>query len=402
MTWWKHPETAKRYDAIIADGAVRSGKTLSMSVSFVLWAMTSFDGENFAVCGKTVESCKRNVIIPLLGALGGMVSFRQIQSKNQIEASFAGRSNRFYIFGGKDEGSAALIQGVTLAGVLLDEVALMPQSFVDQALARCSVEASRFWFNCNPEHPQHWFYKDWIQKADEKHALYLHFTMDDNPTLAEKIKDRYRSLYSGVFYDRFIRGMWVAATGIVYPMFNKELHVVPAAPRAYSVYYISCDYGTVNPMSMGLWGECGGVWYRIREYYWASRETGWQKTDDEYYAELEALAGDLPVRAVIVDPSAASFIELIRRKGRFRVRPANNDVLDGIRQVAACLTAGRIKFNDCCTATFAEFPAYVWDDKATGDKPVKENDHAMDDIRYMVRTVIMAQPGIRILKPKEG
>lgn len=402
MTWWAHPEAAIRFDAIIADGAVRSGKTLSMSVSFVLWAMASFDGENFAICGKTVESCKRNVITPLLGALGGMISFRQIQSKNQIEANYAGRSNRFYIFGGKDEGSAALIQGVTLAGVLLDEVALMPQSFVEQALARCSVEGSRFWFNCNPDHPFHWFHLEWILKAREKRALYLHFTMDDNPTLSEKIKARYRTLYSGVFYDRFIRGQWVAATGVIYPMFNREFHVVPTVARPYSVYYISCDYGTANPMSMGLWGECGGVWYRIREYYWASRETGQQKTDDEYYTELEALAGDMPIRAVVVDPSAASFIELIRRRGRFRVRAANNDVLDGIRQVAACLTAGRIKFNDCCAAAFAEFPAYVWDEKATGDRPVKEHDHAMDDIRYMVRTVIMSAPSIRILKPKEG
>ena len=381
MTWWKHPETAKRYDAIIADGAVRSGKTLSMSVSFVLWAMTTFDGENFAVCGKTVESCKRNVIIPLLGALGGMVSFRQIQSKNQIEASFAGRSNRFYIFGGKDEGSAALIQGVTLAGVLLDETALMPRSFVEQAIARCSVPGSRLWFNCNPEGPQHWFYQEWVLRAEERRALRLHFTMADNPALSPEIRERYERSYSGVFYRRFVRGEWTAAKGLIYDFFDSERDAAPLPSDMMGPWRISVDYGTSNPASFGLWGQKDGVWYRTEEFYYDSHQTGCQKTDAEYAEDLERLAAGRVIQRVIVDPSAASFIELLRRRG-FRVVKADNTVTDGIRVTADCLRSGRLQICRECRDCLREMALYCWDERSGGDAPRKEHDHAMDEMRY--------------------
>lgn len=135
-----------------------------------------------------------------------------------------GRENRFYIFGGKDEGSAALIQGMTLSGVMLDETALMPRSFCEQAIARCSVDNSRLWFNCNPENPAHWFYTEWIKKAVDKNCLYLHFTMDDNPSLSEEIKQRYKNLYSGSFYERFIEGKWVSCDGAVYPFSTAHIY----------------------------------------------------------------------------------------------------------------------------------------------------------------------------------
>ena len=139
---------------------------------------------------------------------------------------------------------------MTLGGVLLDEVALMPRSFVEQALARCSLEGSRFWFNCNPEHPQHWFHEEWVLKAKEKNCLYLHFTMRDNPSLTPAILKRYETLYSGAFYERFVEGKWVAAQGLVYPMFGS--HLVAEPPQDCGSYYLSCDYGTVNPFSCGL------------------------------------------------------------------------------------------------------------------------------------------------------
>lgn len=238
-----------------------------------------------------------------------------------MEIEYSGRRNRFYLFGGKDEGSAALIQGMTLGGVLLDEVALMPRSFVEQALARCSLDGSKLWFNCNPDTPLHWFYEEWIKKSEEKNCLYLHFTMDDNPSLTPAIKRRYESLYSGAFYDRFVLGKWVAAQGLVYPFFSRSVHVAEPAGIP-SRYFISCDYGTVNPSSFGLWGEYGGRWYRLSEYYFDSRREGEQRTDEEHYAALEQLAGDLNIEAVIADPSAASFLECIRRHGRFRAVPA--------------------------------------------------------------------------------
>lgn len=207
LTWWCPTSAHCRKDAIICDGAVRSGKTVCMSLSFVSWAMSAFEDTSFAICGKTIASLRRNVIrtmLPTLGQLG--FECKEKVSRNEIEISFGGRTNSFWLFGGKDEGSASLIQGMTLGGVLLDEVALMPRSFVEQALARCSLEGSRFWFNCNPDNPLHWFHEEWIKKCEEKNCLYLHFTMEDNPSLTPKIINRYRKLYSGAFYERFVEG----------------------------------------------------------------------------------------------------------------------------------------------------------------------------------------------------
>ena len=391
LSWWCPSSPHKNRDAIICDGAVRSGKTVCMSVSFVAWASANYDDTSFAICGKTVTSLRRNIVTPILPVLEkiGFVC-RQKLSEHLIEIEYAGHKNRFYLFGGKDEGSAALIQGMTLAGVLLDEVALMPRSFVEQALARCSVDGSKLWFNCNPDNPMHWFYEEWIKKTEEKNCLYLHFTMQDNPSLTPKIIRRYESLYSGAFYDRFVLGKWVAAQGLVYPFFSASTHV--AEPQGIPKrYFISCDYGTVNPTSFGLWGEYDGKWYRVSEYYFDSRREGYQRTDEEHYAHLEQLAGDLNVEAVIADPSAASFIECIRRHGRFKAIKAQNDVVDGIRRVSDALKQRRILFSPSCTDSLREFSLYRWDNTAVRDAPKKENDHAMDDIRYFVSTVLMRE-----------
>lgn len=226
LTWWCPGSPHSGKSGIICDGAVRSGKTLCMSLSFVSWAFYRFRDTAFALCGKTVASLRRNVLTPLteqLTALGFTCTFKI--SRSELTVRRDGRENRFYLFGGRDESSAALIQGMTLGGVLLDEVALMPRSFVEQALARCSLEGATYWFNCNPEHPYHWFYKEWIQKAAEKQVLYLHFQMTDNPSLSPAVLRRYKRLYSGTFYRRFVEGRWVAADGLVYPMFDPKRHV---------------------------------------------------------------------------------------------------------------------------------------------------------------------------------
>lgn len=386
MNWWL-TEKYSRYDAIICDGAVRSGKTLSMSIGFVLWAMNSFNGSAFAVCGKTVTSLRRNVITPLLPVLGGMgMICEEKVSRNYLDISFNSRKNRFYFFGGRDESSAALIQGITLSGVFLDEVALMPRSFVEQALARCSVNGSKMWFNCNPDNPSHWFYNEWIRKTESKNALYIHFTMDDNPSLSEELKNRYKRLYSGAFYDRYVLGKWTVSDGTVYPMFSREKHIFSTAPHC-EKFVISCDYGTVNPSSFGLWGYSGGVWYRLREYYYDSRKEGQSRTDEEHYAALERLAEGYKIEKVIIDPSAASFIECIKRHGKFHTEKADNDVVAGIRRVAAALKEGRLKFHESCGDIIREFSLYRWSAKAGTDAPIKENDHAMDDMRYFVTAV---------------
>lgn len=389
LSWWHKRSRDYGRDAIICDGAVRSGKTFCMSLSFIVWSFYFRGNGDFALCGKTIRSLRRNMVTPVTTLLHsiGFVCEEKL-SQNLLLVTYRGQTNRFYLFGGKDEASAALIQGITLSGVLFDEVALMPRSFVEQALARCSVDGSRFWFNCNPEHPEHWFHLEWIKQTACKNALYLHFTMDDNPSLSAEVKQRYESLYSGVFYERFVRGRWVAVYGAVYPFMAEETYYCAPPEEVCEEYAVSCDYGTVNPASFGLWGRRAGVWYRIDEYYFDSRTEGFQKTDEEHYDALTALTGDRRIRAVTVDPSAASFIEVIRRHGKFQVVPAQNNVVDGIRRVSQALKSGKIRICDTCKAARCEFSLYRWDCERRADTPVKQNDHAMDDIRYFVTTLM--------------
>ncbi len=358
-----------------------------MGISFVSWAFSQFSDSSFAICAKTVASARRNIVsvlLPVLKELG--FSCNECVSKNYIDISFASVTNRFYLFGGRDESSASLIQGLTLSGVMLDEAALMPRSFCEQAIARCSVEGSRLWFNCNPENPSHWFYREWIKKCDEKNCCYLHFLMEDNPSLSEEIITRYKSLYSGAFYERFVLGKWVAADGLVYPFFNESY--IRKAPKTADSFYVSCDYGTVNPTSMGLWAGSEGKWYRIKEFYHDSRREGFQMTDEEYYRCLEELLGERIPEAVIIDPSAASFIECIIRHGKYRVKRANNDVLDGIRRTGDLLKQGVINICEGCDDLLREITLYKWNEGVGGDAPKKENDHAMDDMRYFASTVL--------------
>jgi PBSX family phage terminase large subunit len=387
LTWWSDSSPYRGRDAIICDGAVRSGKTVCMGLSFFFWAMAGFDGEKFGLCGKTVTSLRRNVVSVLLPILGEMgFACEERVSKAMVRVSYQGRSNEFYLFGGKDEGSAALIQGVTFAGVLMDEAALMPRSFVEQACARCSVEGSRLWFNCNPEGPQHWFYREWICKAKERNALYVHFRLEDNPGLSLQVVERYKRMFSGVFYQRFIRGEWVAAQGLIYDFFGEEYVKEPPTRRC-ERYVISCDYGTANPSSFGLWGLLDGVWYRLREYYFDSRREGRQQTDGEYVDALLSLAGGEEIDCVVVDPSAASFMEALRRRG-VPVVKARNDVLSGIRLTAELLKRGRMVICRGCKDAIREFALYCWQETELGrEAPRKENDHAMDEIRYFAATI---------------
>lgn len=387
LSWWTPRSPYFGREAVICDGAVRSGKTLCMTLSFFLWAMTGFDGQRFGLCGKTVQSLRRNVlsdIWPRLNVLGFRVEERR--SENLLRIRGLGRKNDFFLFGGYDESSAALIQGITFAGVLLDEVVLMPRSFVEQACARCSVTGSRLWFSCNPAGPWHWFYQTWILKAEERNCLYLHFTMEDNPSLSKQIRRRYQKLYSGVFYRRFILGEWVAAEGRVYDFYTQEM-AKPVPEEPFEDWYISCDYGTVNPASFGLWGLNNGVWYRVKEFYFDSKREQRQMTDAEYAEKLRLLAGGRPIHAVIVDPSAASFLALLRQEG-WQARKADNDVLSGIRVTADLLKSGRVVICQSCLDCLREIEEYVWQDGAVKEQVKKEHDHAMDDMRYFCATVL--------------
>lgn len=400
LTWWMPNSPVHDKDGIIADGAIRSGKTVSMSLSYVLWAMESFDGQNFGMCGKTIGSFRRNVLFWLklmLVSRGYRVADQR--ADNLLVVQRGDVINYFYIFGGKDERSQDLIQGITLAGCFFDEVALMPQSFVNQATGRCSVDGSKYWFNCNPDGPFHWFKVEWIDKKVDKNILYLHFTMDDNLSLSERVKERYRKMYSGIFFKRYILGLWVVAEGVIYSMFDTAKHLKEIVDELKGEYYVSIDYGTQNATVFLLWLKTKEASYCIKEYYYSGRDKGIQKTDSEFADDLEEFTKGYKIRRIIVDPSAASFIAELKKR-KFNIKKAKNDVLDGIRFTASLLAECEIFFSEKCTNTIKEFNSYVWDEKAANrgeDKPIKENDHAMDAVRYYCYTILKSS-GISVLK----
>lgn len=404
LNWWMQGSPVKDAKGIIADGAIRSGKTVSMSLGFVFWAMECFDGQNFVMAGKTISSFQRNVLTNLKTMLNSR-GYRYIhhlsgETPNMLEVTHKGKTNYFYIFGGKDEGSQELVQGITAAGAFFDEVALMPESFVNQATARCSVEGSKYWFNCNPAGPMHWFKVHWIDNRKAKGLLYLHFTMDDNLSLSERVKAEYRGMYAGVFYLRYIKGLWKAAEGAIYTMFNgRNLYTDatrPVALKNTAIRSISVDYGTTNPcVFLDIYDDGQTVWVD-REYRWdsrsdeARRSASPQRTDAQYADDMAEFMGQEPEKQcdIIVDPSAASFIAELQNRG-FYVKPADNEVLDGIRQVSTLLAKRRLRINRKCTGLVAEMQSYVWDDKAAErgeEKPVKQKDHGPDALRYYVKT----------------
>ena len=387
MYWWAEGSPYQDRDMVIADGAIRSGKTISMICGFFLWSLGSFpEGETFIFAGKTIGALKKNVIKPALQILTAWgLPYHYVSSGDEARLEVA--QNVYYLYDAHNERSQDRLQGLTAAGALADEVALFPQNFVEQMIARCSAAGARIWLNCNPENPSHFVKTELIDKAEEKRIYHLHFLMDDNLALSPKTKARYERMYTGVFYRRFILGEWCLAEGLIYAAFDPALHVVSELPER-GRWFISIDYGTVNPFSAGLWCLTGKKAVRVAEYYFDSRREHRQHTDAEYYTALEELAGKHVIEAVVVDPSAASFIELIRRKGRFAVRKAKNEVLDGIRLTARLLGEGKLQIGAGCKDAIREFGLYVWDDKAPEDKPLKTNDHAMDEIRYFCATIL--------------
>lgn len=403
LMWWTDNSPFRNYDMVVAEGAIRSGKTIAMIDSFITWSLEKHHDQNFIVAGKSMGALKRNVLEPMFQILtskGIDYHYHRSENPNVIIGT-----NTYYLFGANNESSQDVLQGLTAAGAYLDEVALFPKSFVDQAIGRCSAETdgngAKIFFNCNPGGPYHWFKLEYIDKAKEKMIYVLHFTMEDNLSLSQKVKERFYRMFSGVFYKRYILGLWVMAEGVIYDLFDKDKHTVPTIERRYTQYYVSCDYGTQNPTTFGLWGQCEGVWYKVQEYHYDGRAKSHQKTDEEYCDDLIEFVGKLSVMGVIIDPSAASFITALKKRGLFRVIQANNDVIDGIRNVASALSEGLIKYNDCCKETFREFNSYAWDEKAATrgeDKPIKENDHQMDADRYFVNTVVKKKTGVSFKK----
>ncbi len=390
LEWWTDNSKYKDKDGIICDGSIRSGKTTVMSLSFVLWAMSTFDGENFAMCGKTINSFRRNVLKQLKKMLKALnVGCIEHRSENYITITMGDTENDFYLFGGKDEASQDLIQGITLAGLFCDEVALMPESFVNQAVARCSVEGSKIWFNCNPESPDHFFKLDWIDKLTEKNLIRIHFTMDDNPSLSDAIKDRYRRMYSGVFYDRFILGLWVLASGLIFKFFaeNSEPYLCDdedTLNRAYSKIVMGIDFGGNGSMTtFCLMGYIGNYYeFRVLEEdaLQLSDSIGAKEICDkfiEFYEKSIAIYG----RVDWIFPDSASttminsLIASAREKGlRYNniVGCRKNEISERPKTVDLLLNTGRLKINRRCKATIKAISQLRWDEKNT-DVPEDKN-----------------------------
>lgn len=393
LTWWMKQSPYSAFDMVIADGSIRSGKTISMIDGFITWSMSTFQNKLFIIAGRSAGSLKRNVINPMLQILTAKgISYNYNRSENFITVG----SNTYYCFGASNEASQDTLQGLTAAGALADEVALFPRSFVEQMIGRCSVEGAKLWLNCNPESPYHFVKAELIDKAEQKHILHLHFTLNDNLTLSQSVKERYERMYSGVWYRRMILGEWVIAEGLVYDMFDDESctyddETRPINLESYSQRYITIDYGTTNPMVfLDIYDDGTNIWVD-REYYYNSRETGRQKTDQQYLDDLREFVPDELPMATIIDPSAASFKLLLRNNG-YLVREADNEVNNGIRMVGVMLQTKRLKVHKSCKNTIREFKTYAWDEKAAMEhgveKPIKEWDHAMDALRYFVKTII--------------
>lgn len=414
FTWWRDKSPVKDKTGIICDGSIRSGKTLCVSSSFIDWSMSSFNNKNFALCGKTIGTFRRNIAKDLktIAKTKGY-KVKDKRSENVLVISKGDTVNYYYIFGGKDESSQDLIQGITLAGAYLDEVVLMPKSFVDQCLARCSVENSKYWFTCNPGSPHHYFKIDFIDKAEEKNFLYLHFDMNDNPTLSENKKSQYRSLYTGTFYQRYISGLWVAAEGLIYQISEKNLIDEKDIPKC-SKYYIAGDYGTYNPMAWGFYGVNGTgenkEVYKIAEYHHSGRESQSPMSDEEYTNDFLKWKEKLEkkyreVDKITFDPSAASFITALKKKG-IKVKRAKNavkgekDSIAGIPLIQSYISLGKYKICKKCKETIKEFYSYLWNEKRADkgeEEPIKENDHHMDADRYFFNTFV----GYRRIVPED-
>ena len=370
----------------LLEGSVRSGKTWISLVVWAFWVATMPRDGNYLMVAKTLTSLRRNCL-DLLQELVGTKYFTYSLSKK--EARLFGRL--VYLEGVNDARAESKIRGMTLQGAYCDELTLFTEDFFAMLLSRLSCPGAKLIATTNPDSPQHWLKVKYMDRSGELDMLVVKFLIEDNTFLDPAYVANLKKEYVGVFYDRFILGQWVVAEGRVYPMFtdNPDRFILRGATAGMDgQFYISCDYGTINPLSLGLWCVHGKQAIRIKEYYWDSRREGHQKTDEEYYADLERLAHGYYIRRVIVDPSAASFIECIRRHGKFRVWEADNDVLNGIRVTASLLNAGMVKVHESCKDAIREFGLYRWDEKKNSDAVLKENDHAMDDIRYFCYTVL--------------
>lgn len=363
-------------------GATRSGKTYLDFKWIIPTRIRERIGKDglAVILGVTKSTIERNVLEPMRNIYGDEL-VGTISSDNTAWIF----GEKCYCLGAEKVSQVSKIRGASIKYCYGDEVADWSEEVFALLKSRLDKEYSCFDGTYNPQYPNHWLKIFLESDADIFSQTY---TIDDNPFLPPAFVENLKKEYAGtVFYDRYILGRWTLAEGLVYPMFSKETNVTNKTGGA-GKYYISCDYGTQNPTVFCLWRMDKGRAVMEKEFYHSGRATNRQKTDEEYYQDLERFADGYNVERIVIDPSAASFSECIRRHGKFAVWKANNDVLDGIRLTAACIKSGRIKFHESCVHAFDEFGLYSWDKDAAEDKVIKENDHVLDAVRYFVMTVL--------------
>lgn len=400
LSWWMDESPYKDCSMIVAEGAIRSGKTMASIDSFFIWSQTKFRHQNFILFGKTVGALRRNVLTPLMNSLRQKgIEYKYRAHENKLIVG----SNTYYCFGANTEYSQDSVQGLTAAGVFGDEVTLCPKVFVQQALGRCSVTGAKAFFTLNPSNPFHWFKTEYLDDAENKNIYRIKFLMDDNPSLSNEAKDRLKNMFSGLFYRRYIMGEWVQAEGVIYDMWSdKYVMDCPKDRRYYDEIIAAVDYGTSTVMTFALYGVKDGVFYLFKEYYWNAEKEKEQKTDAEFARDFQQFMHGYKVDSIYIDPAAASFRTTLRRY-KITCKNAKNEVINGIRTVSTLLKEGRFFVDKECKATITEFSQYAWDAKSqeTGiDKPIKKNDHAMDRNRYALHSHISRGLSKAIPKPK--
>lgn len=370
----------------LLEGSVRSGKTICSIVAFIKLIITNPSG-NVLFVGKTDRALFRNILKPIEEMIGAdHFTFRRGTGEGEI----FGR--RFYTAGALDERSYTKIMGLTLSLAYGDEVASWPESFFQMLISRLSDPGARFVGTMNPEGPYHWMKTNFLEREHELSLESWHFTLEDNYNLDKTYVENLKKFYTGLYYKRYILGQWVLAEGAIYDMFAEERHVAEVSPEIWRnivIKHVSVDYGTSNKCVFQLWGNDGSTRYLKKEYCYDSKEAGKQKTDSEYADDLFQFIGAECVQSIIVDPSAASFKTELEKRGLY-IMDADNAVLDGIREVASMLAKGQIQIDPTCSNCITEFTGYLWDTRAGErgeDKPIKQNDHSMDALRYYVKSV---------------
>ena len=395
----------------LLEGSVSSGKTWISLVLWAFWVKTMPLDGLYMMCAKSLTTLKRNCLL-LLQELIGETNFSfSISTK---EGQLFGR--KVLLEGANDIRSESKIRGLTLQGAYCDELTQFPEDFFAMLLSRLRMPGAKLFGTTNPDAPSHWLKVKYIDRQNDLDLLDVKFLLDDNTTLPADYVENIKKEYIGVFYERFILGLWTLAEGIIYPMYKDAvINDLPCDDKGQILpvqeYMVSIDYGTMNAFAALLWAKRGDTWIAEKEYYYSGRSKGLTKTDQEYADDLKvwiadawetqkanpvhsALGGGTIQRKIktIIDPSAASFIALLGKQEWPRVLPADNDVINGIMETARAMQSGKIKILSTLKAWQGEAGGYVWDEKSVEDKPKKENDHLMDSMRYFVKTTHIAAP----------